>query len=114
MSRTKPKGEIIGWEVTVKYGSFTVELLYQNQVRRAYTYQFHTYDEIFNGLDKFAKHDAPKQIRQEVFDALVHEEICSQLLAEERYEKTGKIYSPYDGQRFTPVQRVETEGALEG
>ena len=114
MSRTKPKGELIGWDIKVRYGSFTIELIYANKVKRAYTYQFSTYDEIFDGLDKFAKRNAPAQIRQEVFDALVHEEICSQLLAEERYSKTGKVASPYDGARFTPVQRVETGSPLEG
>ena len=114
MSRTKPKGEIIGYEVKVNYGTFTVELLYQNQVRRAYNYQFRTYDEVFDGLDKLAKHNVPRQIFQEIFDELVHEEILSTLLAEERYKKTGKIKSPYDGKRFAPVQRVETEGPVEG
>jgi hypothetical protein len=114
MSRTKPKGDIIGWEIKVNYGYFTVELIYQNQVRRAYTYQFHNYDEVFDGLDKLAKRNVPRQIFQEIFDELVHEEILSTLLAEERYKKTGKVNSPYDGKRFSLVQRVEKESPVEG
>ena len=114
MSRTKPRGDIVGWEVKVKYGSFTVELVYQNMVRRSYTYQFNDEDGVFKGLAKFAKHRAPREILQEVFDALVHEEIMSQLLAEARYKKTGKIDSPYDGSRFASVQRMAEGSPLEG
>ncbi len=114
MSRTKPKGEVVGWEVKVKYGSFTVELIYQNAVTRAYTYQFNDEDGVFDGINKFAKHRAPREIRQEIFDALVHEEIMSQLLAEARYKKTGKVNSPYDGSRFASVQRMAEGSPLEG
>ena len=110
----RPHGEQIGWEVLVRYGSFTVELLYANKVKRAYTYQFNDIDGVFDGMDKLRKHDVSKQILQEVFDALVHEEIFGQLVAEERYRKTGTIESPYDGARFSPVQRVAQESPVEG
>jgi len=112
--RSKPHGEQIGWEVLVRYGSFTVELLYANKVKRAYTYQFNDMDGVFDGMDKLRKHDVSKQILQEVFDELLHAEILSELLTEERYKKTGSLADTYERSRIANLQRVEKENTVEG